>query len=164
MTNMRKKIPIITIIVLLIVTFIGSLLIILNTNQSVDKSLSIDNFNELYYNVDQKTTDDISTLLYNTVAKNLNNATPPQNGATIRTTAPYLYQYYKNSGLYRGDFIVDIPDIQQSYRITFFQDDGTKRTNVGYRMLVSCLTKSPKIYPDFDCKDLNPDGITEDQL
>ena len=169
MNILIKNNKLISLLVIFIIIFVIGIIIISNIHQNQEDNqsvLKIDNFSNLYHNVDQNTTNDIFNLLYNTVAKNLNGNTPPQNGAVIRSSSPFLYQYYYDFGLYRGDFIVDIPNIQQSYRVIFFQNnkDSTNTINIGYRMLILCLTKSPTIYPDFNCHDLAPNDITEDIL
>ena len=150
--------------IILLITFNVS---IIKDNSSIDSSrtdlLVIDNFSDYYHDIPADTKTNIYNNLYLTVAKNLSTDTPT-NGAEIRSSAPYLLSYNRTTKIYSGDFIVDIPSVQQSYRITFDYSNNKDTVVGGYRILVTCLTTSPKIYPDFNCQDRNPDNITEAEL
>lgn len=122
--------------------------------------LRIANFDEYYYGVPKKTQDIIASMLKSTVGKNTA-GNPPSDGALIRGVEPYLYYYNENTGEYSGEFIVDIPDIQQSYLVKFNYSSNPDEFMGGYAALVYCLPDDKMIYPDFGCQNDLP-FITED--
>lgn len=123
-------------------------------------TLKIDDFNSYYHDVPIKTQDAIFSALYNTVLKN-SPSYVPDNGAIIRDSEPYLYTYNVDYTGHYGEFIVDIPEIQQSYFIEFNFNEDPDSFMGGYTSLVYCLSEDKMIYPDFDCKDNLP-FVTEE--
>ncbi len=122
----------------------------------------IDNFSEYYYNVPNETQRIISAILYSTIEDNISNEVPSE-GALIRNSEPYLYNYNDAYNGLSGRFIVDIPKIQQSYLIEFNYMEDPDAFNGGYAALAYCLDEDEMIYPDFGCKTNLPfyvDNIT----
>lgn len=122
--------------------------------------LRINNFDEYYYNVPEKTRKSIFASLYNTVLKNFSGDISSE-GAMIRDSEPYLYAYDESYTGYYGEFVVDIPEIQQSYLVKFNYSEDSGSFMGGYSSLVYCLPEDKMIYPDFDCKDNLP-FVTEE--
>ena len=125
-----------------------------------DESLRIDNFDDYYYNVPEKTKSTVFSTLYGTVLKN-SSTHAPHNGAIIRDSEPYLYTYNNNYTGYYGEFIVDIPEIQQSYLVKFTFNEDPDSFMGGFASLIYCLPKDKMVYPDFGCKENLP-FVTED--
>ena len=117
--------------------------------------LKVDNFSDYYYDVPEKTQNTIFSTLYSTVSKNSSNHTP-HSGAVIRDSEPYLYTYNNDYTGYYGEFIVDIPEIQQSYLVKFAFNEDPDSFMGGFASLVYCLPEDKMIYPDFDCKENLP--------
>lgn len=120
-----------------------------------DEFLRINNFNDYYYHVPEKTKKTVFSTLYNTVLKNSSNHIP-HNGAAIRDSEPYLYAYNNDYTGYYGEFIVDIPEIQQSYLVKFTFNEDPDSFMGGFASLVYCLPEDKMIYPDFNCKENLP--------
>lgn len=115
----------------------------------------IDNFDEYYSIAPQEKQDYACHYLYEAVLLNLPEDQIPKSGAIIReNTAELEHNAEKNS--YYGSFIVDIPKIEQSYRIQITWSIGKNNysTSTDYSALVTCLKSSEIIYPNFDCRDL----------
>ena len=72
-----------------------------------------------------------------------------------------MYNYNAKYNGHLGEFVVDIPSVQQSYLIKFNSDDGSISSLGGYTVLIYCLSEDKMIYPDFDCKDNLP-FVTEE--
>lgn len=125
-----------------------------------DELLRIDNFSDYYYHVPEKTKNTIFSTLYGTVLKNSSNRAP-HSGAVIRDSEPYLYTYNNDYTGYYGEFVVDIPEIQQSYLVKFTFNEDPDSFMGGFASLIYCLPKDKMIYPDFDCKENLP-FVTED--
>ena len=124
--------------------------------------LKIDNFSEYYYDVPEKTQTIVFSELYNTVLKNSQDYVP-NSGAIVRDSEPFLYTYNVNYDGYHGEFIVDIPEIQQSYSVEFnFSNDSGDDSIGGFAALVYCLPEDKMIYPDFGCKENLP-FVTEEK-
>lgn len=120
-----------------------------------DELLRIDNFSDYYYHVPEKTKNTIFSTLYGTVLKNSSNRTP-HGGAVIRDSEPYLYTYNNDYTGYYGEFVVDIPEIQQSYLVKFTFNEDPDSFMGGFASLVYCLPEDKMIYPDFNCKENLP--------
>ena len=93
--------------------------------------------------------------LKKTVELNLSQGVP-QSGAMIRNTEPYIYTYNAKNGWYVGSFVVDIPNIQQSYKVEFSYSEDPDYAIGGYAVLIYCLPDDKMVYPDFDCKENLP--------
>lgn len=74
-------------------------------------------------------------------------------GAKIREGSAH-YVYIEDSSTYFLNFIVDIEDLKQSYRITWRRDnDSSGQSMVSNTIMPVCLKEDEMIYEKFDCKD-----------
>lgn len=121
----------------------------------------IDNLDDYYYNLPEETKKNIFADLKDTIKINTSQDIP-DSGALIRDTEPYLYNYNIKYSGYFGEFIVDIPLIQQSYLVKFNFNEGSTSSLGGYAVLVYCLPEDKMIYPDFGCKENLP-FVTEEK-
>ena len=143
-------------IVIVAVVFLAVILVLLvkDFTRGTDY-LMIDNFDGYYYNVPDSTKENIFLDLKKTVELNLSQGVP-QSGAMIRNTEPYLYTYNAKNGWYVGSFVVDIPNIQQSYKVEFNYSEDPDYAIGGYAVLIYCLPDDKMVYPDFGCKENLP--------
>ncbi len=164
-----KNIKILALLIVATIVIIFSILSLqrLFRNNPYGKEIKIDNFNE-YYNEAPQTQRDITfNQLYEAV---LDNGTPedkiPKSGAIIRSNTAQLE--HSNEGYsYYGSFIVDIPEIRQSYRIqiTWTTSKNDNSTASDFPALVTCLKPDEIIYEDFICKDaFTEETAAEDNL
>ncbi len=121
----------------------------------------IDNFDDYYGSTSQDVHDQVYNALYTVVEQNVENQEQiPKDGALIRSgTNSNIKQ--TEGGVYYGDFIVDIAELEQSYQMYFeWADDKDNEDLSSYGTLATCI-KDPTliIYPDFDCHDI----FTEDE-
>ncbi len=96
------------------------------------------------YELDKLKEEIHSTLLLNNV--NIKNPQIAIRQNSIKQT------YDDKTYIYTTDFIIDLPDIKQSYHVkdTFSMLPGV----VGdYQQLVTCLNSDELIYPEFNCTD-----------
>lgn len=154
---MSKKTKIRFAIVCSVITATLVITLALLANYLINRSnrTIIDNFDDYYFGVPQKTKELIFSTLNNTIDKNTSGNTPID-GATIRDTEPYLYDYNINYDGYSGEFIVDIPTIQQSYLVNFNFNEDSEAFSGGYEVLVYCISGNRMIYPDFGCEENLP--------
>lgn len=126
----------------------------INKEQSINNTINISNFSELYRDIPQDKTDTIQQSLQDAITNNYNRALPHLD-ANIRTDHPFLYTYNNHLNIYYGNFIVDVPDIQHSYLVQFeWAPEQYKNNLSGYNVLVTCLPKETAIYPNFSCSDI----------
>lgn len=152
-----KIIAIIVVALIVIVFLILSFQRLFRTNP-YGPEIIIDNFDEYYSIAPQEKQDYACHYLYEAVLRNLPKDQIPKSGAIIREkTAELEHNAEKNS--YYGSFIVDIPKIEQSYRVQISWSIGKNNysTSTDYSALVTCLKSSEVIYPNFDCRDLFTD-------
>ena len=121
-----------------------------------DIDCELDDFlNNKYFSLSATMYRNIFLDLKKTVELNLSQGVP-QSGAIIRNTEPYLYTYDAKNGWYVGSFVVDIPNIQQSYKVEFNYSEDPDYAIGGYAVLIYCLPEDKMVYPDFDCKENLP--------
>lgn len=137
-------------IILLIITLTN----LLRTNP-YGPEIKIDNLTNTYNNIPSDEQDLISSELYNIVSKNSEaNTEIPTSGAIIRDDSA-TSDYDSNNAVYSGSFIVDIPEIEQSYLVQFEWSPSSKSQGLGgYPVMISCLPSDKQIYPNFTCKNL----------
>lgn len=129
-------------IVLLILTLVN----LLRTNP-YGPELKIDNLSSTYSNLPQDEQDLINAELYTVVSQNLEAGTEiPTSGAKIRQDSA-TSDYDQTTITYSGNFIVDIPAIEQSYFVQFEWSPRPSGQGLGgYPVLISCLPDDKQIY------------------
>lgn len=114
----------------------------------------IDNFNQYYSDAPDYIEEMTYNLLYAAILKtNLKEESIPHSGAMIRENSNTL-NFIQEGKYYRGDFVVDVPSIQQSYRIKISWAIGNNNDSIAsnYPSYISCLKSEEMIYPDFGCQ------------
>lgn len=129
--------------------------IIINLLTSTHRSneVSISNLDTLVKNISDDRKNDIVSGLNNIIKINNDNIdTSKIKDAVIRKESN---QQSSSSGesRYTGTFIVDIPSLQQSYRLTYSYTRNRDDTfSSGYPVIASCLSEKEYIYQEFNCK------------
>ncbi len=138
------------VIILLVVTLINLL-----RDNEFGTEIRIDNLTSEYQNLPKIRQDLIFNNLYETIAFNSPDGMEiPKSGAIVREGSA-KYDYNETTKVYYGDFIVDIPNIEQSYRIQFeWSPINNNQSLGGYPVVITCLKKEFQIYPNFVCKDI----------
>lgn len=62
------------------------------------------------------------------------------------------YEENEAGGIYQAIFVVDLPEIRQSYRVNYYYLTESQRQYFEYDTLSSCLPVEELIYGDFDCR------------
>lgn len=62
------------------------------------------------------------------------------------------YEENEAGGIYQAIFVVDLPEIRQSYRVNYYYLAESQRQYFEYDTLASCLPVEELIYGDFDCR------------
>ncbi len=134
-----------------IVLLVVVLLNVSKTNSYGDE-IRIDNLSEEYSNLPQDRQDLIFHQLYLVVLMNLSeNEEIPVSGAIVREDSAE-YDYDEITKIYYGNFIVDIPEIEQSYEVQFeWSELSNNRYLGGYPVVITCLPKSLQIYKNDVC-------------
>ena len=137
-----------------VILLVVSLMKVFRTNP-YGNEVRIDNLSDAYDNLPQKQKDMIFWQLYEMLDNNLaDGVTIPESGAVVRDGSAE-YSYDENTKVYEGDFIVDVPSLQQSYRVQFVWSPISDSQNLGgYSVVISCLEPELQIYQNDGCKEL----------
>lgn len=93
--------------------------------------------------------------LYGEIAKNTDiRYSIPNSGASIRNET-LISTYFDEIDVHYVYFIVDIPELEQSYQIKYEWSDDVKNQNLSIndRMMVMCPSEEQLVYESFDCVD-----------
>ncbi|MBP5512957.1 hypothetical protein J6X73_02235 [Candidatus Saccharibacteria bacterium] len=124
--------------------------------------MRIGNWGEMEIQVPEGTRKMIEEALYGQAGMNMGGKNVPSSGAKIRIGTQRFVK--TDVGIMVGDFIVDVPDIEQSYIMQYFYGDGSinlqmafndgQELEVGASVVSYCVTnRDDIIYPDFKCQD-----------
>lgn len=153
--------------VILIWLIIVSLKELFHTNP-YGEQIRIDNFNRFFSEMSNEDRDSIFNSLYSIAKSNTpEDTTLPEKGAEIRAGSTNT-EYNTENDTYTSTFLVDVPDLQQTYNFWVYWSTNPNNTNVataGYTVTALCPTKDQLIYPEFECSDMqNSQGVTNDKI
>lgn len=115
--------------------------------------IKIDNFDKYFPDAPQDNKDLAFSNLYNAVVSSgIDEANIPKSGAIIRNDSAN-YDYNSAERYYNDTAIIDIPAIQQSYRLTLIwsSEKDNEATVSAFPSQITCLKSDETIYPDFGC-------------
>jgi hypothetical protein len=137
-------------IVVLIGLAVSLSLFLKNSGQST--TVTIGNYNDYIKNLPNSERAKIESALYSVINMNTDGDTPNISDALIRQNS---YEQTTKDGTFTSIFIVDIPSIRQSYKLTNYYSppEPGQKSSYDYTILATCLDKSDLIYGDFNCKD-----------
>jgi len=105
----------------------------------------IDNI-DLVDKLPQTQKDQIFAQLYSVLKYNLGENEPPTSGAMVRE-GTVDYGYNEDTEVYSGSFIVDVPPVEQSYKVQLdWSPDPDNMYLGGYPVLITCAPKKLRIY------------------
>lgn len=123
-------------------------------NNSHDYKITITNLDEYTKNMPSSTKNNIYEAVYRAVETNSDKdvASISLMNATLRENT-FKETYNKNTSVYSGEFIVDIEEVKQSYRIYYDWTSNNKSSTLisSYGASATCLKMSDMIYPFFKC-------------
>lgn len=96
----------------------------------------------------------IERSLLGIIQNNTNNVNLKSAIATMRDVKESYFSY---ENLHHLSFIVDIPDLSQSYQIfyEYSDDENNQYISINDSIIPLCLSEyETKVYPEFECKDL----------
>ncbi len=133
-------------IVVVIVVVVVVLGIVLRKN-AYGSETRIDNISTYYGNLRQNEKDLIFHELYNMLERNMGEQELiPENGAMVRDETAQ-YDYDELTRVYYGNFIVDVPAAEWSFRVKFEWSPEQNSQNLsGYPVMVLCLGENLWIY------------------
>jgi hypothetical protein len=137
--------------VFIIIAAIVAALFVLTRPEPSPPTITINNYSDFVRNLPASERTIIEAELYLIVSTN-NNPMPNVKTALIRDDS---YSQSFNNQIYQTAFIVDLPEIEQSYRLTSFfsrlppEESGLR----DYNIQSSCLSPADLIYPQFECFD-----------
>ena len=146
--------------VIIVILIVISVVNIFHTNP-YGESIKIDNFSYYFGGVSQDRRDQIEHNLYELVIWNGASADGvPKSGAMVRDgTATYNYE--KDNDLYRGEFVVDIATLKESYKVSFINpSDRSPAKDVSYQVNITCVPGSLQIYDFYNCRDMFTDNVS----
>lgn len=153
--------------VVIIWLLIASLKQLFHTNP-YGEQVKIDNFSQYFREMPDNNRDSVYNSLYTTITSNNPEGTEiPKNGARIRENSVDS-AYDSNTDTYTSTFLVDIPELQQTYNFWVYWSTNPENTSIataGYTVQTFCPTEDQLIYPAFNCSDsLNSQGVTTDPI
>ena len=119
------------------------------------EEIRVDNFSTYYSDAPVDKWQIICNQLYNAAVKNgVDENSVPNDGAVVRAET-VVAEYDSGTDVHYGSFIVDIPEIEHSYRVQFEWSNNPTNPNLsGYAVLVTCPENEYVIYSSFDCTDM----------
>lgn len=142
----RKKLLIIFISQIVLIPIIIFLISLAFSNPKTTTSISIKNFSSFLPNIPENDKQNIFNQLYEIVTINTDSSQNIQNSnAEIREDTLDIFE---DTNFTYGNFIVDIPNLNQSYKIHF--EYGDQNYLSGYPILISCIDTT-------NCKNLLAD-------
>lgn len=106
----------------------------------------IDNIGIVDKKLPQDQKDQLFSQLYGVLADNISDGEPPESGALVRE-GTVDYGYDENLKIYAGNFIVDVPAVEQSYKVQLSWSPEKNNPNLGgYPILITCAPKDLRIY------------------
>ena len=156
-----KMNPMVVVALLLQVVFVVLLVVTFNDLNGSDAEIpkvevgSLDSKTE---SLPEFGAEDIEYNIYLAIENNIRDGVVQKKGVNIRDGS-LIENYYEEIGLHYLNFIVDIPDVAQSYQVVAKWEDG-EQGDVLYDNLsgvatgVLCLDSEQLIYGEFDCKPL----------
>lgn len=106
----------------------------------------IDNIDIVDKNLPRDQKDQIFSQLYGILVDNLSDGEPPESGALVRE-GTVDYGYNEDTKVHSGSFIVDIPAVEQSYKVQLSWSPEKDNANLGgYPILITCAPKDLRIY------------------
>lgn len=132
------------------------------------EQVKIDNFSRFFGDMSTENKDSIYNSLYSIVRSNTSDDIEiPKNGAEIRAGSANT-EYNPDADTYTSTFLVDIPELQQTYNFWVYWSTDPNNQDVataGYTVTILCPTKDQLIYPEFPCSDMqNSQGVTTDKI
>lgn len=117
--------------------------------------IRLDNFSTYYNDAPTDKWQVICNQLYNAAVKNgVGENSVPANGAMVRADT-VISEYDSGTDVHYGSFIVDIAEIEHSYRVQFeWSSDLANPHLSGYAVLVTCPENDEMIYSSFECTDM----------
>ncbi len=99
----------------------------------------------------------IEFSIYDIVAYNTDNPNINKSGITVRNDS-IVKAYREKTNVNYVTLIVDIPDLQQSYRVFYeWSDDKTNEyISPNNNAIAMCLNQKQIVYDSFQCKDMYP--------
>lgn len=106
----------------------------------------IDNIEIVDKKLPQEQKDQLFSQLYGVLADNISDGEPPESGALVRE-GTVDYGYDEDLKIYAGNFIVDVPAVEQSYKVQLSWSPEKNNPNLGgYPILITCAPKDLRIY------------------
>ncbi|MCL1929539.1 hypothetical protein FWF93_00055 [Candidatus Saccharibacteria bacterium] len=115
------------------------------------KNVPITNYDQHVQNLPESERAALQNVLYDTIAMNYSKKSP----VTIRDVVirDDSYQQTLEGDYYTTSFMLDIPSIQQSYRVSHSWSPTEELNQTSYRYLILCPKSEELIYPNFKCTD-----------
>ncbi len=106
----------------------------------------IDNIEIVDKKLPQDQKDQLFSQLYGILVDNISDGEPPESGALVRE-GTVDYGYDEDLKIYAGNFIVDVPAVEQSYKVQLSWSSEKNNPNLGgYPILITCAPKDLRIY------------------
>jgi hypothetical protein len=114
---------------------------------------AIDNWTNTVYNLSDSERYQVESVLYETIK--LNAVNMPIDATSVIRTDTYSQTYDPTTQTYRTDFLVDIPSLEQTYRVmNYYSDLPPEESRLfEYTTMIYCPTEVELIWENFECTD-----------
>lgn len=138
-----------------------AIIIIIPILQSQESSNEKDFKNQITFTNLSNYYPDLPTNIQQNIINVLNDiltANQPDNNLSeyninLNPNYPYILQYNYSEQIYYGEFTADIPNIEQSYIVSFNYTDNSDII-IANPVDITCPTQANQIYPNFKCNEL----------
>lgn len=104
--------------------------------------------------INDEVKDKIKVNLYNMIVKNFSGRNFKNDELRIRESS-FNDIYDASVDVHLSTFIVDIPEIKQSYQVNYMWSSTPNNYYVNNPISVDCLAQNKLVYGYFNCKDMN---------
>lgn len=110
--------------------------------------LSITNINQQISNLPQSSYEEIVFSIYDAAWLNRNDRELPDFTTSNIREGSTTRQYFEDIDVHQVNFVIDLPELQQSYQVNYLWSKDPNNTNIPtkYKTLVYCPEDSQKVY------------------
>ena len=148
--------PVIMGLIIFQILFIFLLIISLNgifNSNEPHLEINVNDLSQKIEGLDSAGADRIEYGIYQAISDNLSGNNVDKNGIYIRDGS-LIKKYFESANVNYVNFIVDIPDVGQSYQVAYewSDDESNKNISPAVSVAVMCLDEEDLIYDTFDCR------------
>lgn len=153
--NNEKINPVTTGLIIAQVIFTILMIISFNmvlANEPIDLGVEVGGINQEIEGLPESGKSNIEYNIYQAVADNTASGDIKKTGVVLRAGS-LINKYYEEFNINYVNFIADVPDVEQSYRVIYEWSDDAENEYLSpaYSTIVMCVEPDEVIFENFDC-------------